>query len=89
MMNYQMQPTGDWAPTPSVTQPGTESGYAHPTYEVVETGTRQVIKSDMRKEEAKALTRHCNMGGFFDGFTPAFFLQSIPRCLSDDSSESD
>ena len=78
MMNYQMQPTGDWAPTPSVTKPGTESGYVHPTYEVVETGTRQIIKSDMRKEEAKSMTRHLNMGGGFDGFTPSFFLARIP-----------
>ena len=79
MMNYAIQPTGDWAPTPSVTKPGTESGYAHPTYEVVETGPRQIIKSDMRKEEAKALARHLNMGGGFDGWTPAFFLERIPQ----------
>ena len=78
MMNYQMQPTGDWAPTPSVTKPDTVSGYAHPTYEVVETGTQQIIKSGMRKEEAKAKTRHLNMGGGFDGWTPSFFLAQIP-----------
>lgn len=78
MMNYQMQPTGNWAPTPSVTRPGTESGYVHLTYEVVETGTRQVIKSEMRKEEAKSMARHLNMGGGFDGWTPSFFLAQIP-----------
>lgn len=78
MMNYQIQPTGSWAPTPSVTKPGTVSGYVHPTYEVVETGTRQVIKSEMGKDEAKAMTRHLNMGGGFDGFTPSFFLARIP-----------
>ena len=78
MMNYQMQPTGSWAPTPSVTRPGTESGYVHSTYEVVETGTRQIIKTGMRKEEAKSMTRHLNMGGGFDGWTPSFFLAQIP-----------
>ncbi len=77
MMNYITQPTGNWAPTPSVTQPGAVSGYAHLTHEVVETGTRQVIKSDMTKNEAKAMARHLNMGGGFDGFTPSFFLARL------------
>lgn len=85
MMNYQFQPTGNWAPTPSVTQPGAESGYAHPTYEVVETGTRQIIKTEMRKEEAKSMARHLNMGGGFDGFTPSFFLARIPAIKFGDS----
>jgi len=75
MVNYKVQATGDWAPTPSVTQPGVKSGYVHSTYEVVEVGTRQIIKSDITKEEAKTLCRHLNFGGGFDGWTPAFFLE--------------
>jgi hypothetical protein len=79
MVNYKVQATGDWAPTPSRTQPGVESGYAHMTYEVTETGTMQVIKSSMTHGEAKALCRHLNFGGGFDGFTPAFFLQNCEK----------
>jgi hypothetical protein len=79
MMNYMTQPTGSWAPTPSVTQPGTVSGYVHSTYEVVESGTRQVINTELTKNEAKAMARHLNMGGGFDGWTPSFFLARIPR----------
>jgi hypothetical protein len=75
MVNYKVQATGDWAPTPSVTQPEVESGYVHSTYEVVEVGTHQIIKSDITKEEAKTLCRHLNFGGGFDGWTPAFFTQ--------------
>ena len=75
MVNYKVQATGDWAPTPSFTNPGAVSGYVHSTYEVVETGTQQVIKSDMTKDAAKALCRHMNFGGGFDGWTPAFFLE--------------
>jgi hypothetical protein len=79
MVNYKVQSTGDWAPTPSVTNPGAVSGYAHITHEVVETGTQQIMKSDMTKDEAKTLCRHLNFGGGFDGFTPNFFLQKIPQ----------
>ncbi len=79
MVNYKVQMTGDWAPTPSVTNPGTVSGYVHMTYEVVETGTRQIMKSDMTKEEAKTLCRHLNFGGGFDGWTPSFFLQKCEK----------
>ena len=78
MMNYQFQPTGDWAPAPSVTPPGTESGYARATYEVVEMGTRQVIKAGISLADARELTRRLNLGNGFDGFTPAFFLERIP-----------
>ena len=76
-MNYKVLPTGDWAPTPSVTQPDTESWYVHPTYNVVECGTKQIIKSDMGHLEAKSLCRHLNFGGGFDGFTPEFFLKKM------------
>lgn len=76
-MNYKIQQTGSWEPTPSITNPGSVSGYAHPTYEVVETGAFQVIKSGMTHSDAKALCRHLNFGGGFDGWTPEFFLQRL------------
>lgn len=81
-MIYKVQPTGNWAPTPSVTNPGSESGYGHMTYKVVETGTQQIIKSGITHHDAKALCRHLNFGGGFDGWTPEFFLQNIK--LSED-----
>jgi hypothetical protein len=80
MVKYKVQPTGKLAPTPSVTQPGAVSGYVHATYEVVETETNQVIKTDLTKNEAKSMCRHLNFGGGFDGFTPGFFL-NIPGKL--------
>jgi len=76
MVNYKVQATGDWAPTPSQTQPGAESGYFHSTYEVVELGTHQIIRSNLTQGEAKATCRHLNFGGGFDGWTPTFFLQN-------------
>lgn len=83
MMNYKIQPTGSWAPTPSVTDPTSISGYVHPTYEVVETGSRLVIRSGMRQDEAKAICRHLNFGGGFDGWTPEFFLQPLKINVED------
>lgn len=85
MINYKVQASGKWAPTPSVTNPGSISGYAHMTYEVVETTTDQVIKTDMTQSEAKALCRHLNFGGGFDGFTPAFFTQKGKLYYDEDS----
>jgi hypothetical protein len=76
-MNYKIQPTGKLQPTPSLTMPGTVSGYVHPTYEVIEHGTQQIVKSGMTKEEAKTACRHLNFGGGFDGWTPQFFLEKI------------
>lgn len=85
MVNYKVQATGDLVPTPSVTQPGVESGYVHSTYEVVEVETHQIIKSDITKEEAKTLCRHLNFGGGFDGHTPEFFLQKTKISYSEES----
>lgn len=78
MMNYKMEMTGEWADTPSITNPGAVSGYGHMTYEVIETHTDQVIKSALSGPEAKSLVRHLNLGGGFDGKTPAFFLDAFP-----------
>lgn len=47
-------------------------------YKVVErrseTKEDVVIKSFKTKEEAKIFSRHLNLGGGFDGWTPDFFL---------------
>jgi hypothetical protein len=47
---------------------------------IIETPTNQVIEmfilsSESQMNEAKALLKHLNMGGAFDGNTPAFFLK--------------
>ena len=50
-------------------------------YDVLEETTSQVIKSfpGDKFSEARALMRHLNLGGGFDGFTPTFFLKSIEK----------
>lgn len=45
--------------------------------DVVENTTNQVIKSGLSLQKAKEIVRHLNLGGGFDGFTPAFFLNKI------------
>ena len=54
------------------------NGFAEIGADVVEATTNQTIKSNIGLSKAKALVRHLNMGGGFDGFTPAFFLSVIP-----------
>lgn len=44
-------------------------------YTVVETYTDQNIKKFDTHKAARALMRHLNMGGGFDGNTPPFFLK--------------
>jgi hypothetical protein len=39
-----------------------------------ETKEEIVIKSFATKDEAKTFSRHLNLGGGFDGWTPDFFL---------------
>lgn len=68
MVNYKVQNAGNW----KLDKPGQASGYF--LYEIVETSTNQVIKTDMTQAEAKSLCRHMNFGGGFDGWTPEFFL---------------
>ena len=46
---------------------------------VLETKTGQYIATNLNNMEAKSMIRHLNMGGGFDGETPAFFLQLIPK----------
>ena len=47
--------------------------------DILETTTDQVIKSAMHVPAARELLRYLNMGGGFDGWTPAFFLERIPQ----------
>lgn len=44
-------------------------------YRVVETPTGNVIKTQLSKDQARALSRSLNFGGGFDGFTPDFILR--------------
>lgn len=50
-------------------------------FDVHESLTGQIILSGLTSEAAKKTTRHLNMGGGFDGKTPAFFLESLPRSI--------
>lgn len=74
MVNYKVYNTGTW----EFDVYSKVSG--HFLHAVVETNTNQVIKTDMAQAEAKALCRHLNFGGGFDGFTPAFFLEKVSPC---------
>lgn len=67
MVNYKIQPTGQ------IVDLG--GGYGIAGADVIETTTDQVIASSLPMSEAKAMTRHLNFGGGFNGNTPAFFLQ--------------
>jgi len=79
MVNYKVQSMEKWMPIPSVTQPGMDSGYVHWAYELIELQTQQIIKNDLPSHEAKALCRHLNFGGGFDGWTPNFFLEKSEK----------
>jgi hypothetical protein len=85
MVNYKIQSTGNWAATPSVTQPGTESGYAHMTYEIVETQTGHIVGGNLTHDQAKSTCRRLNFGAGFDGFTPAFFMKKPKLSYDEDS----
>ena len=54
-----------------------EGEYMHRTWDVVEIPTGISIKTSLKKEEARVMLRHLNMGGAFDGFTPHFFCESL------------
>lgn len=73
MMNYKIENTG------RIIDVG--NGFGEPSADVVETTTNQTIKSDIGLSKAKALARYLNMGGGFDGFTPAFFLANVPPVI--------
>jgi hypothetical protein len=52
-----------------------------PVYNVFENRTETkekiFIKQFMDREEAKKFSRHLNLGGGFDGWTPTFFLTEV------------
>lgn len=54
-----------------------EGDYMYRTWDLIEIPTGNVIKTSLKKDQARALLRSLNMGGGFDGFTPAFFCQSF------------
>lgn len=66
MVNYKTQPTGN------IVDMG--GGFGIAGADVVETKTNQIIASSVPMPEAKAMVRHLNFGGGFDGNTPSFFL---------------
>ena len=75
MMNYKLVQTG------MAVVPGTDGKFMGPVYDILETATDQVVASSVQggtaPNQAKALCRHLNMGGGFDGKTPSFFLNAI------------
>lgn len=73
MVNYKVQNMGMW----EFDEHSKVSG--HFLYEVVESNTDQIIKSNLTHGEAKAFCRHLNFGGGFDGWTPIFFLQKFEK----------
>ena len=74
MMNYKLVQTG------VADIHNTDGKYVTQVYDILETKTSQVVKSGVPAylNEAKNACRHLNMGGGFDGNTPAFFLARIP-----------
>jgi hypothetical protein len=46
---------------------------------VLETKTGQYIATNLNNMEARSMIRYLNMGGGFDGNTPSFFLERIPK----------
>jgi hypothetical protein len=56
-----------------------EGIFMHETSNLIEVHTGLVIKTSVKKDEGRSLLRHLNMGGGFDGFTPAFFCEIIKR----------
>lgn len=45
--------------------------------DIHEVKTNQTIRYSVELSEARAILRHLNFGGGFDGWTPAFFTQTI------------
>jgi hypothetical protein len=48
-------------------------------FDVVETGTHQIIGSFSLQKEAKEYMRFLNLGGAFDGYTPNFLLKKVEK----------
>lgn len=43
----------------------------------IETKERIFIKRFMNRDDAKNFSKHLNLGGGFDGWTPGFFLKEV------------
>ena len=54
-----------------------EGEYMFSVSDLIEVPTGLLIKSSLKKDEARSLLRHLNMGGGFDGRTPAFFCNIL------------
>lgn len=74
LMNYKtVAKPGEWEPIPN-----TDGKYVTSMYDIVEAKTDHVVATlPGFNDQAKAMTRHLNMGGGFAGWTPAFFLEQI------------
>ena len=80
-MNYKLiHKPGQWSPIPN-----TDGKYVTQDYDILETRTNQIVAENVPgfNDQAKALCRHLNLGGGFDGHTPEFFLQRLS--LSEDN----
>lgn len=56
-------------------------------YDILETKTGHIIKSDLSQNEAKEITRKFNFGSGFDGWTPQFFLSKLVLSVEEESLE--
>lgn len=74
-MNYKLA----HRPGELIDMPGTAGSYVSASYDIIETTTDQIVIAGVPNYigQAKALCRHLNNGGGFNGFTPAFLLQTI------------
>ena len=60
-----------------------EGEYMYRVWDLIEIPTGHIIKQSLKKNEARELLRHLNMGGGFDGFNPAFFCNGAKETISD------
>lgn len=74
MMNYKIvTKPGEWVDILDA------PGYVTTICDIIETKTDHVVATlPSHPGKAKALCRHLNLGGGFDGWTPSFFLARIP-----------
>ncbi len=56
-------------------------------YDILETKTGHIVKSDLSQNEAKEMTRKFNFGSGFDGWTPQFFLSKLVLSVEEESLE--
>jgi hypothetical protein len=54
-----------------------EGEYMFRTWDIVEIPTGLTLKYSLKKDDARSMLRHMNMGGAFNGFTPSFFCKKM------------